>query len=197
VSETEDFRKNLLFEVVQSGIFYCRRYLDTYTYLFKHSQIWVLPYLEARSTKFPKIWQPPPKSRRPKGDMNQVPYRRPTVLEWPGNLTVIWSFVLRAYGLIHICVRQEWKAAVIVLKILGGTVKNLVSPATRRPEFVRFCPEVLVLRYRSTCELHVKSLTRENAVDLHREVEPLWYAWRRSGAGGGVGKSSQEHESVS
>jgi hypothetical protein len=51
------------------------------------------------------------------------------------NLTAIWRSVLSACELIHIFVRKE-KAVIIMLKILGATIQNLVAWATWCPGFV-------------------------------------------------------------
>jgi len=55
-----------------------------------------------------------------KDDLNQVEYRGPAVLDLPLHLSISWHFLLDACELI--CFLREEKTAVILLKILGGTV---------------------------------------------------------------------------
>jgi len=62
-------------------------------------------------------------------------------------------------------------------------------PRDRRPEFVHLARRYLSMTNRSICELHVKNLTQENAVDLHRDGESLNTRDGRRG-------EKQKHESL-
>jgi hypothetical protein len=67
--------------------------------------------------------------------MKQVPTE-----DWDkcGVTSVIWSFLLGACVLIHIFVRTE-KYAIIMVKIFGATKQNWVGRSTWRPAFVHPC----------------------------------------------------------
>jgi hypothetical protein len=54
------------------------------------------------------------------------------------NVAVIWCFLLRACELIHIFICEE-ENTIIMQKILGATVQNLVARATGCPVFVHQC----------------------------------------------------------
>jgi len=83
-------------------------------------------------TNCSQIQQPSPSSRRQKGDMKQVQNWGPKILERPVDVTVIWRSVLCACEPVHIFVRKG-KTEVIMLKILGTTVQNLIPRYLRTP----------------------------------------------------------------
>jgi hypothetical protein len=63
------------------------------------SNIYILIYFQNQN--------PPPSARLQNNDKEQVPYWRPTILDGPANLTVIWRRHPRVCKLIHIYVRNE------------------------------------------------------------------------------------------
>ena len=101
----------------------------------KHSKIYFTP----RIYKFSKNLGATSKFQAPEGwhVAISVLWTRKCV-ESPHDLTVIWSFLLGACGLVNIFVCTE-KYAIITLKISGATEQNLVARSTWRPAFVHPC----------------------------------------------------------
>jgi len=107
-------------------------------------QAWILQIFQHSGSDFPN-------SRRQQADTNQVPCLGSTVLEWTVNLDDLWALVLSG----ALCsVRLNWhaflcekKARVIMLKLLGTTVQNLVALRPGAWElcshFQRICRTVL------------------------------------------------------
>lgn len=83
--------------------------------------------LQQVSTNIPKIQVLSPNSRVQKGDMNPFPYWGPTVLAWPVNLIFASCLLLGACELIHVFVQWVEKTVIIMLKLLGTTIQNLVT----------------------------------------------------------------------
>jgi hypothetical protein len=77
------------------------------------------------------------------------------------NVTVTWRFVFSACELLHIFVCKEKEPAVIMLKILGVTVRN-VAWATRRPGFVQSLRKLRVF-YMKMCISLTHTLAKQIA----------------------------------
>lgn len=87
------------------------------------------------STSFPKRQELPPNSRCQNGDMKQVPFQGPKLVEQPVNVTVIWHFCL-VHVIWYTFLYVKKRTAVTLLKMLGITVQNIVIRVTRCPAFV-------------------------------------------------------------
>jgi hypothetical protein len=71
-----------------------------------------------------------PKFEAPKGLHKTMFILRTYSSKMTAILTVIWFFLLRPYKLVHISLCSE-KTAVIMQKMLGFTVQNLVTWVTK------------------------------------------------------------------
>jgi hypothetical protein len=75
--------------------------------------------------------------RHQKGDRKHFQYWGLTILYWPVNHTIIWQFMHNACKMIyaHIFVGKK-TTLMIMLKILGITIPNLIAQVTRCLGFV-------------------------------------------------------------
>ena len=65
-----------------------------------------------------------PKFKGEKGDRKQVPSSGPEILEWSNEPHYYLALTVWC---IHIPVRKVQKSSVIILRLLGGTLQNLVA----------------------------------------------------------------------
>jgi hypothetical protein len=80
--------------------------------------------------------EPPPSFRLQKGDMKQVPYWGPRILECTVNLTVTWYLVLDACKWMHFCMQRKEQEKLCSTYYMP--LQNLVTWATSHLMYV--CP---------------------------------------------------------
>jgi hypothetical protein len=116
----------------------------------------------------PTINQPPPNSRRQNGHTKQALFYRPTVMQWPVNLTVIWRLLLSVYGMVTFY--KTGNIALIMLKTVGASVLNSVGWVLCTPDLNGngkcACAEGLLVLTVSLCLVTLRTCTTNSSVFL-------------------------------